>query len=238
MIDLIRTKNNHMGLYAISVCILMGILGLFLLVSLDGYKFAEISLGMLQYSIYTVYTQFGFFIFPVLAINFIAIDYKEKNISFYELLGYNPVSYFLHKAIVLLGFITIGNIAVSVILSVVYRELANVILFFLKLENVSAFIVFISLLYAYLFKNLMVSYCVNFAIWVLSIVLYSVDEVFQIICFYDASLERHSAFEDVLKSEVSVHCSALEEIGYNIIIFLLVICVIYLFKKRWKKNGI
>lgn len=78
MIDLIRTKNNHMGLYAISVCILMGILGLFLLVSLDGYKFAEISLGMLQYSIYTVYTQFGFFIFPVLAINFIAIDYKEK----------------------------------------------------------------------------------------------------------------------------------------------------------------
>lgn len=78
MIELYRIKNNHIGLFSVMVCILMGILGLILLVSLDGYKLDEISIGLLQYSIYTVYTQFGFFVLPVLSIYLITIDYKEK----------------------------------------------------------------------------------------------------------------------------------------------------------------
>ena len=50
MIELYRIKNNHIGLFSVMVCILMGILGLILLVSLDGYKLDEISIGLLQYS--------------------------------------------------------------------------------------------------------------------------------------------------------------------------------------------
>lgn len=238
MIDLLRIKNNHIGIYAVFVCILMGVLGLFLLVSLDGYRFTEISLGMLQYSIYTVYTQFGFFIFPVLSINFIAIDYKEKNVSFYELIGYNSSSYFLHKAFVLMAFITTGNIIISILLSIVYGDFGNMILFFFKLENVSIFITLMSLLYAYLFKNMMISYCFNFAIWVMSIVLYSINDLFRFLCFYDAALIRHSSFENILKSGGLMHASVLEEIIYNIIIFLFDVIVVYIFKRRWKRNGI
>lgn len=238
MIELKRIKNNHIGIYSILACILSGVLGFFLLISLDGYKFEEISLGLLQYSVYTVYTQFGFFIFPVLAIYSITIDYKEKNIAFYKNLGFNEQSYFLCKACTLLIFITVGNIFTSMIISIIYGDFSNVLLFLLKLENVSVFITILSLLYAYLFKNMMVSYCVNFALWVTSIVVYSIHDFFKIFCFYDASLEKHSDFQEVLESRVFMHTSVISEVLYNIITLIIILFIIYAFRKRWSENGI
>ncbi|MCI8314369.1 MAG: hypothetical protein HFH74_04850 [Lachnospiraceae bacterium] len=238
MIELYRIKNNHIGLFSVMVCILMGILGLILLVSLDGYKLDEISIGLLQYSIYTVYTQFGFFVLPVLSIYLITIDYKEKNITFYKLLKYNEHLYFLQKLAVLLILNTIGNFIVSFSVSVLYRNFSDFILFFLKLENVSVFITFISLLYAFVFKNLMISYCVNFAIWVTGIVLYSINDSFKIFCFYDASLEKHSAFQDVLEAGAIMHSSVITEILYNAVVFLIGMVIVTIFRKRWMKNGI
>lgn len=238
MIELYRIKNNHIGFFSVMVCILMGILGLILLVSLDGYQFDEISMGLLQYSIYTVYTQFGFFVLPVLSIYLITIDYKEKNIAFYKLLKYNEHLYFLQKLAALLILNTIGNFIVSFSVSVLYRSFSDFILFFLKLENVSVFITFISLLYAFVFKNLMISYCVNFAIWVTGIVLYSINGSFKIFCFYDASLEKHSAFQDVLEAGAIMHGSVITEILYNAVVFLIGMVIVTIFRKRWMKNGI
>ena len=238
MIELYRIKNNHIGLFSVMVCILMGILGLILLVSLDGYKLDEISIGLLQYSIYTVYTQFGFFVLPVLSIYLITIDYKEKNITFYKLLKYNEHLYFLQKLAVLLILNTIGNFIVSFSVSVLYRNFSDFILFFLKLENVSVFITFISLLYAFVFKNLMISYCVNFAIWVTGIVLYSINDSFKIFCFYDASLEKHSAFQDVLEAGAIMLSFVITEILYNAVVFLIGMVIVTIFRKRWMKNGI
>lgn len=238
MIELYRIKNNHIGLIFIAVCILMGILGLILLVSLDGYSFDEISMGLLQYSIYTVYTQFGFFVLPVFSIYPISIDYKEKNIAFYKLLKYNEHLYFLQKLAVLLIFSVFGNLIVSLFVSAIYRNFSNFILFFLKIENVSAFIMLISLLYAFVFKNIMLSYCVNFAIWVMGIVLNSINNSLKIFCFYDATLEKHSLFQDVLESEAIMHSSVISEILYNVVVFLLGLIVVTLLRKRWTKNGI
>lgn len=238
MIELKRIKNNYIGLYSILTCILSGILGLFLLISLDGYKFQEVSLGLLQYSIYTVYTQFGFFIFPVLAIYSITIDYKEKNIAFYRALGFEGYSYFLYKAGTLLIFITIGNIATALISSCVYGDFSNMLFFLIKLENVSVYITLSSMLYAYIFKNMMVAYCFNFAFWVMSIVLYSMIDLFKIFCFYDASLERHSSIQIVFESKKFMHVSVVNEIFYNIIALVLIIFIVYVFKKRWEENGV
>lgn len=119
-----------------------------------------------------------------------------------------------------------------------YRNFSDFILFFLKLENVSVFITFISLLYAFVFKNLMISYCVNFAIWVTGIVLYSINDSFKIFCFYDASLEKHSAFQDVLEAGAIMHSSVITEILYNAVVFLIGMVIVTIFRKRWMKNGI
>lgn len=237
-IELMRARNNHVGIYMIFACILCGVLGFFLLVSLDGYAFREVTRGVLQYSIYTVYTQFGFFIFPVLAIYLITLDYKEKNVVFYRLIGLNGCTYFLYKAITLLIYVTVGNILTSIIVSIIYKDFSNVILFFMKLENVSVFIIIISLMYAYLFKNMMSAYCVNFALWVASIVLYSVGDFFKYLCFYDASLERHTSFQKILEKGVFMHGSVMDEMIYNIVIFIMVLFVVFISKKRWIKNGI
>ena len=238
LVELYRIKNNHIGLFSVMVCILMGVLGLILLVSLDGYRLDEISMGLLQYSIYTVYTQFGFFVLPVLSIYLITIDYKEKNIAFYKLLKCNEHLYFLQKLAVLLIINTIGNFIVSFSVSVFYGNFLNLGLFFFKLENVSVFITLISLLYAFVFKNLMISYCVNFAIWVTGIVLYSINSSLKIFCFYDASLEKHSTFQDVLESGVIMHSSVFTEIIYNAVVFFIGMVIVTVLKKRWMKNGI
>jgi len=70
MIEFIRMKNNKTGFFAIMSIVLCFVLGLFLLVTLDGYKLSEISLSTLQYSVYTVFSEFGFFILPVIAIHY------------------------------------------------------------------------------------------------------------------------------------------------------------------------
>jgi putative peptide transport system permease protein len=237
-LELQRMKNNFLHMYIIILCLLCGILGVFLLISLDKYTVNEIPQGLLQYSIYTVYTQFGYFIFPIFSMSLISTDYREKNITFYKVLGYNPHSYFLCKACAILLFITVGNAITSIIVSLAYGNFSNIFLFALKLENISIFISLISLFYAYLFKKIIVSYCVNFAIWVGSIVISTMNGFFEYLCFYDATWKRHRNMEQVFKSNVFMHSSVFIEIFYNVIALLIILLIICIFRKMWTKNGI
>lgn len=65
---------------------------LFLLASLD--KIVNPTIAELYNSIYTVYTEFGMLIFPVLILSTFTSDYKNKNVLFYKLMGYNWLKYF------------------------------------------------------------------------------------------------------------------------------------------------
>lgn len=60
ILEIKMLRNTKDGLMIILSSILGLILGFLLLVSLDGYKPYEISLNLFEYSVYTVYTQFGF----------------------------------------------------------------------------------------------------------------------------------------------------------------------------------
>lgn len=238
MIEFIRMKNNKTGIFAIISIVLCFVLGLFLLVTLDKYTFSEISLSTLQYSIYTVFSQFGFLILPVIAIHIINNDYKDKNISFYKSINENEITYFLKKFLALITYMSIGIVISAIILSLLYKDFSNIFLFILKLENVSIFIILISSLISFLFKNNIAAFCINFAIWILSVSLSVVNDLFKLLCFYDASLIRHSEFEKLLNSYTSFDNSVLVELSYNCIFLIIVLCLIKIFKKRWIQNGI
>lgn len=238
MIEFIRMKNNKTGFFAIMSIVLCFVLGLFLLITLDGYKLSEISLSTLQYSIYTVFSQFGFFILPVIAIHIISNDYKEKNISFYKSINENEITYFIKKIFALITYMSIGIVISAIILAILYKNFSNILLFILKLENVSIFIVLISSLIAFLFKNNIAAFCINFGVWVLSVSLSAVHSIFKLLCFYDASLARHSEFRKLLNSYRAFDNSILFEIAYNCIFLIIALGIIKIFKKRWIRNGI
>lgn len=76
-------KNRYFLFYLLTVVICF-LLGYVLLLSLD--KIAHPSIGELYISVYTVFTQLGMLIFPVLVIQTFSTDYKGKNILFYKLI--------------------------------------------------------------------------------------------------------------------------------------------------------
>lgn len=90
--------------------------------SLD--KITHPSVQELYNSIYTVYTEFGMLIFPVLILQTFSGDYKNKNILFYKLMGYNWLRYFLEKLLINFLFISIPTIIGLIIVSTIWYVLA------------------------------------------------------------------------------------------------------------------
>ena len=97
-----KNIKNHFFLFYLLTVAICFVLGYVLLVSLD--KISNPTISELYVSIYTVITQFGMLIFPVLIIQSFVSDYKNKNILFYKLMGYNWLRYFLTKIAVILAW--------------------------------------------------------------------------------------------------------------------------------------
>ena len=87
--------RNRFYVFCIAMVTICFGLGYFLLASLD--KIIHPTIVELYNSIYTVYTEFGMLIFPVLILFTFSSDYKNKNILFYKLMGYDWCKYFLSK---------------------------------------------------------------------------------------------------------------------------------------------
>ncbi|MDK2802860.1 MAG: hypothetical protein KFW09_05760 [Oscillospiraceae bacterium] len=238
MLEFKILKNSKNGIMLIGSSILCFILGFILLVSLDGYSPSEISIYQLQYSIYTVYTQFGFFIFTIIPMTLVSNDYKEKNIIFYKTLNYSSLQYVLNKIVSIGLYITIGNFLLSLIISTIYISFNNFFIFFMKIQNISIFIIIISVSLAYLLSNFIKSFCSCFALWIVGIVLSTISEKFFLFAFYDATLQRHLNLQNILESNVLFDLSILSEILYNGVVFCIVLFLAIIFKKRWMKNGI
>ena len=238
MIENRRIINLHLNIYIVLVCFLMGTLGLFLLISLDDYEFRELTCGILQYSVYTVYTQFGFFIFPIFAILFICEDYKNCNIAFYQLLGIDIFKYFIGKLKWVMIYLSIGNLIVAISSCILFVDFSHFVYFFLKIENVTLYIMMVSMTISMFLKKTMLSYCANFGLWVGSIILSTTSKYFSVLCFFDASLYRHKYAESIFNGEKIDNRNILLELAYNIVVFSLVSVGVRLNRKRWGKYGI
>lgn len=93
-----KTIKNKYYIFCFITTAICFWLGYILLASLD--KITNPTIAELYNSIYTVYTEFGMLIFPVLIIQTFSRDYKNKNILFYKVMGYNWFQYFIEKLII------------------------------------------------------------------------------------------------------------------------------------------
>lgn len=240
MLEIKMLKNTYHGAIIVFNSILCSLLGFLLLVSLDGYAPTEITISQLQYSIYTVYTQFGIFVFSIIPIFLISNDYKEKNIFFYKTLNYSPIKYMINKIISIMLYTSVGNIIVTFAISMIYMNSNAFLLFFIKIQNVCFYIVVLASLLSYLFSNFIKSFCICFALWIFGIVLSTINSNLYWFSYYDAVLLKHELFADVLDNKIKLDLYDLvtSEFMFNMVILITTLFLTIIFRKRWRKYGI
>lgn len=229
----IRNKNVFFYLITVAICFL---LGYFLLASLD--KIIYPSIEELYISIYTVYTEFGMIIFPVLILQTFSNDYKNKNILFYKLVGYDWLKYFLTKIVLNLCLISIPTMVGVVLIGILYSDFSyfGVMLFYF--ESVICFQVLLECMWGFLFKNMIVGYVVNFAYWLFSIVFTTASESLSFLARYDAANEVYKDLSEYFISHNSRYLNIVGNCYYTVGVFAVVLVVVFISKRRWEKNGI
>lgn len=230
-----RSLNNKSFLFCFLTVLLSFVLGYILLISID--KIENVTIQQLFFSVYTVFTQLGMMIFSIIIIYFINSDYKEKNILFYKILGVNAKSYFLSKVIILILWYSISIILISTIVCFFYKNFSYLFIMINYLENSIIYIILIVSMFSFLFKNMLVVFCTNFFVWIMSIVTLTVFPNFKYIAYFDASNEVYNILEKYLEVG-KTNWSTINLLLYNLIIFIIVFLVITIFSKRWTKNGV
>lgn len=230
-----RSLNNKSFLFCFFTVLLSFVLGYILLISID--KIENVTIQELFFSVYTVFTQLGMMIFSIIIIYFFNSDYKEKNILFYKILDIDAKSYFLSKVIILILWYTISIIIISTIVCLLYKDFSYLFIMISYFINSILYIILIVSMFSFLFKNMLVVFCTNFFIWIMSIVVLTVFPHFKYIAYFDASNEVYNTLEKCLKTG-NTQWSTINLWLYNLIIFIIVFFVITIFSKRWTKNGV
>ncbi len=240
MIELTILKNSKIGLIIIGCCLACLVFAFVLLVGIDGYPPSEVSIDILQYSVYTVYTQFGFLLFSVMPIYLITSDYKEKTIVFYKKMKYTAVTYILKKLLSISMFFALGSFLVVVISAIYYMSLDNALLLFLKMANVTIYYLEISILFAYFLGHFIKAFAGGFFFWISSMIVVTTNPhgVSRFFAYYDALLERHESFEVILATRAMGDISVLYELAYNIVIGIGIVALVAVFRKRWVQYGV
>lgn len=238
LIEFKRSIINKNYLYSLITIALCFVLGFILLVSIDKIKINDITLNVLFQSVYTVFTQFGMLILPIIVIYSFNIDYKEKNILFYQLLDINEITYFLTKVGVLIFWFSLYIFVFNALTCIIYKDFSKFMIMFAYYENVVIFYVLIVSCIAFLFNNLISSFCLNLFLWISSIVASTVSEGLGFLAYYDASSKLYQNLLLYLETNNTSYLSIFNSFTYNLLTFILVTSLIYIFKKRWKKNGI
>lgn len=163
-----KNIKNHFFLFYLLTVAICFVLGYVLLVSLD--KISNPTISELYVSIYTVITQFGMLIFPVLIIQSFVSDYKNKNILFYKLMGYNWLRYFLTKIAVILAWMSIIVFGGVIGISIVYQDFSYTLATLFYFESAIIYEILLASMWGFLFKSVIGAYVVNFAFWLFSMV--------------------------------------------------------------------
>ena len=180
-----KNIKNHFFLFYLLTVAICFVLGYVLLVSLD--KISNPTISELYVSIYTVITQFGMLIFPVLIIQSFVSDYKNKNILFYKLMGYNWLRYFLTKIAVILAWMSIIVFGGVIGISIVYQDFSYTLATLFYFESAIIYEILLASMWGFLFKSVIGAYVVNFAFWLFSMVASIANPKLSFLVRYDAS---------------------------------------------------
>lgn len=233
-----RFINSKFYLIISGICVLSYILGYFLLVTLDHMEVT--SINILFESTYTVFTQFGMLVFSPLIIYQFSSDYKEKNIIFYKSAGFTALKYFLCKIAFLVISFTVSIILTSFIVCCLFKDLSIFYVMISYFETVIICYIIEIGIWAFLFKNFVVSFFVNFTTWIVLIVLSSIGGVMSYASYYDASTPLYENLLKYLNHEPCIdvlsYCG--KSVVYDICVFILSIIIVLIFSRRWEKNGV
>ena len=228
-------RNNNIFYYIIVVMVCF-LLGYFLLASLD--KIINPTIEQLYISIYTVYTQFGMIIFPVFILQTFSNDYKNKNILFYQLVGYNWLKYFLAKVVLNYFLISLPSIVGLGIIAAWYKDFTNLWVIVFYFESVICFQVLLECMWGFLFKNMIIGYVVNFTYWLFSIIFATASKYLENFARYDAANTVYKNLSEYLVTHDKKYLSISGNCIYTFGMFGIVLLVVFIGKGRWKKNGV
>jgi len=235
-VEIRRSINSRQPLFCMATIVMSFVLGYVLLVSID--KIEHVSIKQIFLSTYTVFTQFGMLIFPVIIIQSINGDYKDKNILFYRRYGIGAIHYYLGKlGVIALWFLGSLVLVVSTV-SILYGDFSQWLPMFIYLTNALAYIILVASLFAFIFKSILVSFFANLLAWIASIIVLTAVPSMRFIAYFDASNSLYKNLEMYLSSGDTQYLSYFESTLYNLSIFILAIVVVFLLRKRWITNGI
>lgn len=231
-----RSINNRSYLFCITTVVLSFILGYILLVSIDNVD--TVTLKQLFFSTYTVFTQFGPMLFPIVIIYSISSDYKEKNILFYRVLGIGAKQYYLRKLGTILLWFSCAIAFVIVVVCIMYSDFSQFWIMLMYYENSIVYIILIASLLAFIFKDMLASFCMNLLLWISSVVLLTVLPKLYYIAYFDASNIMYKNLQKYLESSNIKYLAIGQSCLYNLTLFGIVFGLVCVFSKRWTKNGI
>jgi len=232
-------RNNFLILFTL-INLLCVIFGYILLVSID--RIDLVTFEAMFESVYTVYTQFGELLFSALILMQFYVDYKDKNIMFYKVMGTESTRYYLNKLICIILVTCIGTILTSLLVTLPYGRIDMIPVVFCKIEMVMIYYCAIMTLLGFLIKNFVVAFFLNLFLWILGIVVASINSSLRFFAYYDASTKDYSRLLELIDGGKPATTYFKELIVGNIIFDTFVIaaciavaCVCF---KRWIKNGI
>lgn len=228
-------RSGYYIICLVTICICF-VLGFILVVSLD--KIPRPTIEQLLFSTYTVYTQFGMLIFSVLVMYQITVDYKEKNILFYKLCGYNWLKYFLIKLGIALFWLSVATVISLLVVSLIYGDFSYVLPMLFYFESVLIYEVLVTSLWGFLFKNLIVGFVANLLFWLVSIVASTGNKFFALLSYYDASNDMYQRVEKYFDTKGNVSLPIGNNCLYLLGVFIIILILVGIFRKRWVRNGI
>lgn len=231
-----RSINSNSYLFCIITIVACFVFGYILPISIDHVE--ELTLYDYFNSVYTVITQFGPLVFSIVVIYILNTDYREKNILFYRNMSYGPLKHILLRLLPVIVYFTITLLAVTFLTCLAYGEQKNYWIMFWYYENALVSEIIIGSMFAYLFKNILLAFCVNLAVWIGQILLFTSSKIFALLAYYDASNKLYDELSQFLSTGDKSYIHIGNSILYNVALFLILIVVIILFRKRWIKNGV
>lgn len=239
MIELNILKNNKTGLIIMGCCLICPVFAYILLIGVDGHLPNEVSIAMLQYGVYVVYTQFGFFLFTAIPMYLVTSDYKEKTVVFYKKMNYTAVTYVIRKVLSICMFLAIGSFLVVAMIAIYYMSVDNALLLFLKLINLSFFYVEFAVFLAFFLGNFIKAFAGGFFVWTGAMILINTNPhgLLRFFAYYDSTLDRHYDFFIILSNQAE-YISVLYELAYNTVVSIGIVALVVLFKKRWVQYGV